>query len=169
MRSLSAALSSALGAAVQQPALLVEVGYATPVRWSSFATLTWNSLTWTLEDVSVDGLSARALELDGTLVIGNADGVAGSQALSEGLTDRSIRLYGYDAAATATADVVWLADAVAGPVQITAREVRVTLRHRCEFVSGPRTFVGPGGGFSTLLPEGTVLRINGIDVELARR
>lgn len=169
MRSLSSALSAALGAPVQQPALLVEIGYATPVRWSSFSTLTWSGNTWSKEDVSVQDLAVRALALEGQLVVGNADGAAGSQALTEGLTDRSIRLWGYDAAATESGDVVWLCDAVAGPVDITPREMRVALRHPCERVMAPRTYVGPAAGFATLLPAGTVLRINGNDVQLSRR
>lgn len=169
MRSLSAALSTALGAPVQQPALLVEIGYATPARYSSFATITWNGLTWTREDVAVEDLVVRALQVQGTLVIGNNDNAAGTAALAAGLVDRSIRLWGYDAAATATADVVWLADAVAGVTEISPRALRIQLRHPCELVTSPRTFVGPAAGFNTLLPAGTVLRINGLDVRLERQ
>jgi hypothetical protein len=168
MRGLSSALSTALGAAVQQPALLVEVAYASTVRWSSFGTIGWNGSTWDKEDVRVDGLSVRALDLAGTLIVGNADGAAGAQALAEGLTDRSIRLWGYDAAATSLGDVVWLADAIAGAVEITPLELRVTLRHPCASLVAPRTYVNPAAGFATLMPAGAVLRINGVDIQIER-
>lgn len=169
MRSLSVALSSALGAPVQQPALLVELGYTSPARFSSFGTIVWNGVTWTREDVAVEDLVVRALQVQGTLVIGNNDGAAGTQALAAGLVDRSIRLWAYDAAATAAADVVWLADAAAGVTEISPRQLRIQLRHPCELVTAPRTFVGPAAGFNTLLPAGTVLRINGQDVRLERQ
>jgi hypothetical protein len=47
--------------------------------------------------------------------------------------------------------------------------VRISLRHRSEFIASPRTYVNPQAGFTNLLPAGTVLRINGIDLRLDRR
>lgn len=169
MRSLSGALAAALGAPVQQPALLVEVGFSTPRRWSSFATVVWNGQTWTREAVRVEGLAVEALRVRGTLIVQNADDVMGALVLNEGVTDRSIRLWGYDAAATAAGDVVWLADAAGAACQITPTEVRIGLRHPSEYVIAPRTFVGAGMGANVLLPAGSVLRINGRDVRLERR
>jgi pSer/pThr/pTyr-binding forkhead associated (FHA) protein len=170
MRTLSSALSAALGAPVQRPAVLVEVGFFPVQRWSSHATVTWNGQTWTARDVRVDGLQVGALSVSGTLVLGNADDVAGTLALSQGVQDRTIRIWGYDAAATGLADVVpLLPEAVGATAQIGSREVRIGLRHRTEFVSSPRTFVNAAAGFTHLLPGGTVLRINGQAVKLDRR
>jgi hypothetical protein len=168
MKNLSAALSAALGAPVQRPALLIEAGFATVRRWSSFATVAWNGNTWAAEAVDVQGLQVQPLRVAGTLVLNNLDGVAGALVLAEGVQDRSFRIWGYDAAATALADVVWLCDAVGAGAEVDDAEVAITLRHRSEFTFGPRTFVNPYNGFTQLQPAGTVLRINGLDFRLER-
>jgi hypothetical protein len=169
MKSLSGALAAALAAPVQRPALLVMVAFPTVQRWSSRATVSWDGFTWTGADLRLDGLQVQPLRVAGTLVLGNADGVAGSLVLSHGVQDRAIAIYGYDAAATALADVVWLADAVGAGAQVGATEVRIELRHRAEFTLSTRTYVGPAAGFTQLLPAGTVLRINGQAMQLERR
>lgn len=168
MRTLSGALSSALGAPVQRPALLVQAQFSTMQRWSSMATITWDGHTWTARDLGVDSLRVGPLSVAGTLVLGNADDVAGTLVLGEGVQDRVIRIWGYDAAATALGDVVWLADAVGASAEVTATQVRIALRHRCEFVAVPRTLVTEANGFSQALPARTTLTIGGIDYRLER-
>ena len=169
MRSLSSALSTALGAPVQQPAILVEVGFATPRRWSSFADVTWNGLAWTKEDVALSGLQVDALRVRGTLTVGNADDAIAALVLAEDAADKTIKVWGYDAAATALADVVQLCDAVGAAAAIDEVKVAIALRSPCEFLLAPRTFVGPGAGFNSLLPAGTTLTINGLSFKLERR
>lgn len=169
MRTLSGALSAALGAAVQRPALLVQIAFASVQRWSSLGTVAWNGFTWTARDMALSALQVQALQVQGTLLLGNADGVAGGLVLGEGVQDRAVSIWGYDAAATALADVVWLADAVGAGAQVDATEVRIELRHRAEFQASPRTYVSAAAGFHQLLPAGTVLRINGQAMRLERR
>jgi hypothetical protein len=169
MKSISSALSTALNAPVQQPAIFVQAGFSTVRRWSSFATATWNGQTWTREDVTVKDLEIDALMVRGALVIGNADDAAGNLVLSENPADIPITIWGYDAAATATADVVHLCDAVGAGARIDGRFVSINLRSPSEFTLAPRQFVGPATGFNTLLPAGTVLSINGISYRLERR
>jgi hypothetical protein len=168
MRSFTAALIAALGGPVQQPAALVELGFSTPQRWSSFATLSWNALTWTREAIALDGLRVEALRLTGTLTIGNNDDVAAALVLAEGVTDRTVRIWGYDAAATATADVVWLADGVCGGATVSTDAVRIQLRHAAERTLVPRTFVDPAT-FGPLLPAGSVIKVGGVDYRIERR
>lgn len=168
MKALSTALSAALAAPVQQPAMLVEIAFATTRRWSSFADLTWNSQTWAKEDIQLEALQIGALELSGSLLLGNADDAAAALVLAEGVQDRAIRIWGYDAAATGATDVVWLADAVGAAATIGPAAVRIELRHRAEFMAAPRTFVNEAA-FGQLLPAGTVLKINGRDFTVARR
>lgn len=168
MKTLSVALSAALGAPVQRPAILVELGFSTVRRWSSFADMTWGGHDWVKEDVSLDGLMVGALAVAGVLRLGNGDGAAAALVLTEGVQDRTVRLWGYDAAATGAADVVWLADAVCAGAQIAADAVRLELRHPCEYTLAPRTFVSEAE-FAPLLPAGTVLTINGQAITLARR
>jgi hypothetical protein len=169
VRGLSSALAAALGGPVQRPAVLVEIDFSTVRRWSSMGTVTWSGHTWTAQDLRVDGLLVEALRVSGTVVLGNADGAAGALALEEGVQDKRVRIWGFDAAATALADVVWLCDAVAATAQVSERDVRIGLRHKGEFVTAPRAQVLPGNGFTHLLPSGTVLRINGQAVALDRR
>lgn len=169
MKGLSTALATALGAPVQQPAILVQVGFSTVQRWSSFQTVTWNALTWSKEDIGLDGLLVEALRVSGTLIVGNADGAIGATVLAQGVQDRTITIWGYDAAATATADVVWLGTAVGASAQVGLRDVRIALRHKSEYVQAPRTFIGPAAGMNGLLPAGASLRINGLDYTLERR
>lgn len=169
MKTLSSALQAALGAPVQRPGVLVEVGFGAPQRWSSHGTVTWNSQTWTAQAMRLEGFQVEALAVRGTLVVDNRDGAIGALVLAQGIQDRAIRLWAFDAAATALGDVVWLADAVGGGCQVGAKTVAITLRDPAELVLAPRTFVGPEAGFTQLVPAGTTLRINGIDYRLERR
>lgn len=168
MRTLSSALASALGAPVQRPAVLVEIVFSPVKRWSSFADITWSGQTWLKEDVTLEGLEVGALTLSGVLRLGNVDGAAAALVLGQGVQDRVVKLYGYDAGATGAADVVWLAEAVCTGVQIGPDAVRIELRHRCEFTLAPRTFVNEAD-FAPLLPAGTQLKINGQVLTLDRR
>ena len=170
MKSISSPLAAAHSGAVQQPAWLVEVHFATVQRWSSMATVTWGGHTWSRRDMRVDSLNVQPFKVSGSLVVGNEDDGIGTLLLTEGAQDRRIVVYGYDAGAgTGAADVVWLCDAVGSAAQVGENEARIALRHRAEFVLSPRTYVTPQAGFNQLLPADTVLRINGIDMRLERR
>lgn len=170
MKTLTAALTTALGAPVQQPGLLIEAGFATVRRWSSRDTRSWNAQTWTAAPVRIDDLRIGALQVSGTLRLDNREGEFGALVLSEGVQDRAFRIWGFDAAAAATADVVWLCDAAGASAQVDDREVAVTLAHRAERTVAPRVFVGSDQAVLTqLLPAGTVLRINGQNYTLERR
>lgn len=167
-RTLSGPHTTAVGAPVTRPAILVQIDFATPVRWSSMATLSWSSQTWTAYDVRLEGLVVDALRVSGTLVVGNLDDVIGGLVLSEGIQDKAITIYGYDAAATASGDVQWLASAVGASAQISAEEVRIALRHKCEFTTSPRTFVNQAANFNQVMAAGSVIKINGYDYRLGR-
>jgi hypothetical protein len=170
MKSRSATLIAAQAGPMQRPGVLVEINFGTTRRWSSAGTVAWNGHTWTAKHLRVDNLLVQPLRVSGALVIGNEDDEIGTLVLSEGVQDRRIVLWGFDAAALAdVADAVWLGEAVGGAVQVGAHEVRITLRHRTEFVESPRTYVNAAAGFNHMLPAGTVLRINGIDMRLERR
>lgn len=169
MKSLTAAMSAALGAAVTRPGILVEAGFDTVRRWSSRSAVTWNGYTWDAQTMRLNGLQVSALQVRGTLVLDNRDGTAGTLVLSEGVQDRTFRIWGFDAGATALSDVVWLADAVGSAAQISATEVSISLRDAAEATLTPRTFVSAANGFTQVVPAGAVLRINGIDYRLERR
>ena len=168
MLSLAGTLAAALGAPVTRPALLVQIDFATVRRWTSAAALTWNSQSWAAAALRVEGLQVSALRVSGSVVMGNLDDVIGTLVLSEGIQDRPITIYGYDAAATGASDVVWLASAVGASAGISTREVRIALRHRAEFVASPRTYANAAAGFTYQLGAGSSVRINGIDYTLER-
>ena len=187
MRSIAANLSAALSAPVQQPAALVQIDFAQPWRGSTHGLIIWSAAQWPLQDLDVQGLTVEALRVSGTVVIGNADGVIGSLILGEGIVDRRIRVWGYDAGVVADdgvslsvdlvaqdyasadpgAAMVLLCDAVGSTYRLTEREARIELRDATEHLHGPRTYLGPES-VGPMLAAGTVLRINGIDYRLER-
>jgi hypothetical protein len=167
MKTVPSGLATALAAPVQRPGLLVQIGYAPVLRLSSRGAVTWGGQSWAAADMQVVGLQVQPFSVSGTLVLGNMDGSAGAMALAQGVQDRLITIYAFDGGATS--DATWLATAVGASAQVSPRDVRINLRHRCEFMASPRTYVNPQAGFTHLLPAGTVLRINGIDIRLDRR
>lgn len=169
MKWLSTALSTAWAAPVQRPALLVEIGFDTVLRLSSFNTLTWSGQTWTKGAFDVPSLLVQPFEVRGTLAFDNRDGTMGALVLAQGSQDRTVRLWGYDAGATGASDVMWLVDAVGSVATVSDTTVEINLRHRSEFVQAPRVTCTPEAGFGNMLPAGTVLRINGQDLRLDRR
>ncbi|HRZ02389.1 MAG TPA: hypothetical protein P5024_12590 [Burkholderiaceae bacterium] len=169
MRTPSSALAAALGAPVQRPAFLVEIGFATPWRASTYATVSFNALQWTAADVRLQALAFDVGRARGTIVVGNHDGAMAALVLAEGISDKVIKIWGYDAAATATADFVQLGEARGGAAQITPTAVAIGLRGPGEYLTCPRTLVGPAAGVNTLLPAGVVLRIADNEYRLERR
>lgn len=170
MKTTTSAMAVAHAGPVQRPGWLVEMHFDTVQRWSSQGTVTWGGHTWQGTGLQVEGLAVQPLRVSGTLVLDNADGVLGSLLLLQGVQDRQVTVYGFDAGALgATADALWLCQAVGASAQIGPVDVRIALRHRMEFVASPRTYVTPEAGFNHLLPADTVLRINGIDMRLERR
>lgn len=160
-------MAAAHAAPVQRPGLLVEMHFDTVQRWSSRGTLSWGGFTWASMDLQLQGLQVQPFAVSGTLVLGNAGDAAGTLVLAQGVQDRLINVYAFDGAVPTEA--AWLATAVGASAQVSARDVRINLRHRTEFMASPRTYVNPQAGFTHLLPAGTVLRINGIDIRLDRR
>lgn len=170
MRSLSSALATALGAPVQRPAYLVEIGFATPWRASTYATVMFNSFQWTAADVRLERVSVDVGAVRGTVVVGNHDNAIGALVLAEGVSDKTIKIWGYDAAATAAPDFVQLVDARGGAVpEFSATEVQISLRGAAEFLTCPRLMVGPAAGVNTLLPSGAVIKVAGNEYRLDRR
>ncbi len=168
MRSISSALAAALGAAVQRPAVLVEVHFSPVLRLSSGPTITWGGYTWQAADIGLDALRVDAFRISGTLVLGNMSGSNGALAIGQGVQDRTIKVWAFDAAATASPDVVWICQAQGSATRIDERDVRIALRHRCELITTPRTVVSASSGFNQRVAAGTVLRINGIDYRVER-
>ncbi|HQR12802.1 MAG TPA: hypothetical protein PLW68_15885 [Casimicrobiaceae bacterium] len=171
MRSLSSALNTAYGYAVQKPAWFVEVSFAAATEYySSYSTVTWNSQSWTARDIDVSSIRVGALEITGAIVFGNADDVMGAKALASYFQNRRIRIWGYDGSmvSPAVGDPFLFCDGIGGGASIAADRVSVAIHDFIEAVEGPRTTVSPAFGFYTYLPAGKVIRINGIDYTVER-
>lgn len=170
MRTLSAALNTAYGTPVQRPAWLVRIDLTSVQYRSTYSTVTWDSHSWTADDINVVGLRVGALKVSGSLVFGNADDYWGGVALTEGFTDKRIRIWGYDAsiASPAAGDPVLVCDAVGAGCDVTTQGVRVQLRDACEYRMGPRATISPAFGFARYLPSGRTITINGVSYVLER-
>lgn len=164
MKALGSSISAALGAPVQQPAVLVKVDFLTPRYWTSAGQpLNWSGQTWAPMALDVRDLQVQAYELSGQLVLANDDNLPAYLALVEGVNDRAITLWGYDAAAPT--DVVWLASALGGRATVDLEQVSIVLRHPCDGLVSPRNFVS-AGTFGPLLPQAAALTINGLPIRL---
>lgn len=171
MKTLSAALTTALGGAVQKPAFLVSIGWATPRYYSTHGTVSYDGQSWTATDIDVSRIGIEAARVSGTLRLGNADDVLGALVLNEGVSDKAIRIVGYDAGATATADFVELVRCVGGRATVATDRVEISLRDSNAYVYAPRTFitVAAGSPFTQLMPAGSIVNINGQSYRLERK
>jgi hypothetical protein len=165
---LSAALESAYGAAVQKPAWLVYIGWAVPYRASSWANTSYAGQTWSARDVDVSGLTVNGAQVDGSLVIGNADDEIAALLLVNRIAGTPVRIYGYDAAATAAdADFIQVIEAVGGDAEITPERATIRLRNATASLFTPRTYV-TATTFGPLISAGTRLRLNGQNYVVTR-
>jgi hypothetical protein len=153
-------LQAAYAAPVQRPAWLVAIMFSTPIRVSSYQTVTVSGYTWMQADVDVSRVSLSTTDIAGSIRIGNADDAFAAIVLAEGVAGRQIIIYGYDAAAAADADIVLLADCVGGRASVAPDYISIDVRESTAFASTPRTFVS-APTFTYLIPAGTQFRVNG--------
>jgi hypothetical protein len=104
----------------------------------------------------------------GQLQLGNTDDLFGTLVLIEGVSDKEIRLYGYDGNATALADVVYLANALGGRATVSPDMVTIDLRDEASVLVSPRAYVGPPT-FKHLLPAGAAITLNGQTYRIERK
>ena len=171
-RTLSTALSTAVGLDVVSPGYLVEVAFASPLRVSSRGTLSWSGNSWTAWDVRVQGLSVEAggATANGTLVLGNADYTISALVLSEGVANRAVNVWAFYGEAPATADPVQIFAGVADDVQIDPTRGVVTLQlvqANAAALFAPRFYITPESGFSHLPAPGTVIDWDGERYQIA--
>jgi len=167
VKTLTPALETALAADVQKPAWLVSIAFSSTVYLSSYANVDFDSHTWLAADIDVGRIKLDGLAVSGSLTIGNADDAFASAVLNEGVAGRQIRIYGYDAAATATADIIMLAQCVGGKATVDASRVTIALREAFYSMHTPRQFVR-APTFNALLPSGSSFTINGQTYKIER-
>jgi hypothetical protein len=173
MRTLPAALLTAFGYAVQKPAYLLYIGWSSsPMYFSSFDTVTFLGQPWLRGGFDVGGVQMSEVTVSGSLKMDNADDLLSSYILGEGVSDKTIRIYGYDASSVsggvlADTDAVLMIECVGGKAVIGKERVTITLRNSPAFAYTPRQYVKPPT-FTNLIPAGTRLTINGQDYEIKR-
>ncbi|RZI62325.1 MAG: hypothetical protein EOP37_03205 [Rubrivivax sp.] len=166
MKEVGIALAAALGRPVQRPAVFVEAQFSTVQRWTSGPTTTWNGNVWTSTDLDVQDLLVQAYTLSGSLVLGNSKNEASALVINEGVVDRQFRIWAYDLAAPT--DVVVQCTALGGACDVGEQTLSITLRHPCDGMVSPRTFI-TAADFGSGLPDGATIRIAGIDYQINRK
>ena len=143
-----------------KPFWLVYIGFGTPLRYSSGATVTWNSLTWTAQDLVV---TVAPDKNTGTLRIQNTDYVFGGLVLTNGIADVPITIYQlYGDAPYAVADAEVLFGGVGSPARPGLRWVVVGLELApTAGMFSPRVRCTREIGFHHLPPDGMTVSLNG--------
>ena len=158
-RTLTMPTTNALAEQLTRPGYLVYIGWSTPVRLSSRADLTWNSSLYIGFGVSASGIEWRgSAEQGGTLKLDNSSGSYSILALDEGVADVPVKVWAYDAAATATADPVAVFDGVGDSCDImpAAITIKVTSK-RSRSLFAPRSYITQDNGFSIVPPDGKTI------------
>ena len=143
-----------------KPFWLVYIESGTPLRYSSGPTVTWNSQTWTAQDLIV---TVAPDKNTGTLRIQNTDYIFGGLVLTNGIADVPIETYQlYGDSPYAVADAELLFDGVGSHARPGLRWVDVGLElapTACMF--SPRVRCTKEIGFNHLPPDGMTISLNG--------
>ena len=112
--TLTGAMTAALGANISQPGLFLQLGFTTPLYYCDRAAGTsraWNSLTWTEADFTVADYSIEIGVMQKlTLSFVDASFVLTALLLAQTSSDKVVKLWYFDSAATATLDPVLIFD-----------------------------------------------------------
>lgn len=109
MISLSGAMITALGRTISEPGLFVRLGFSTPLYLTDRSARSWNSQTWTGADIAVSDFRAENGILQRcTLDVVDSSNAIGTLLLSQNAPDLKVKVWYYDASATATSDPVLL-------------------------------------------------------------
>lgn len=162
LRTLSSALATEFAKSVTQPGYLVQIGLSTPLRLSNIGTVSWNSLTWTASDFTVDGIAFDADQpTSGRLSIQNLDGVIGALLLSasESMYDTAVTVYQFDRGALAADDVPKLAAMSIATLDVTIERVTLALvESQGSSQYSPRRRVSSGFGFEYATAPGSTFQ-----------
>lgn len=161
-KTLSSPLVTATGKKRTRPLHFIEITASPIQRLCTFGTLTWNGQSWSgAQSVTVSGLSENGRgSKSPTLTISNFDDAYGAMALADALTNKPVKIWTSDAAATADADPVleftgFIASAEVGldfvvfPLTSQSPGKQLALRR----------FINRASGFNTLMPAGKEIRI----------
>jgi hypothetical protein len=150
---------SAVGSAHTRPGHFVYIDFSTPVRLCSRGDTVWQGQSW----VGV-GLSRPVYQGDangiqsGRLTATALDASLLALCLGEGIADRAVRIWAFDAAALATSDPVLEFDGVGDSCTGDAQKVTFALAsERAGVLFAPNLLCIPGNGFNHLPQRGQVV------------
>lgn len=168
-RSLSAPTSTAAGKIITQPGYLIQLGFSFVYRFSSRGQVTWNSLTWTENNVQVGALQeAPNGNVSVTVNIGNTDRTFGAACLNEPPQEKPVSIWAFYEGAVAAGDPVQIFGGVIESVD-SISEASVALRLSSLNLGTlfvPRQRITRATGFNRLSPAGRVIQFNGVRYEL---
>ena len=159
-RVLSAPASTSLALPVTTPGHLVEIGFTSPYRASSRGTITWNGGIFIAAGFTVSGLGTAEV----TLRFFDSDLTLTTIVLSEGIENRTVRLWGCAAEAPGYADVWPLfdgrgvgGDGATGNGALTIKAAGVA--RESPYI--PRAYITKEAGFNWLPAAGKVITFGG--------
>ena len=104
----------------------------------------------------------------GRLTWGNADLAAGALILAEGIADRRIQVWTFDATATGAENILPVFYGAGDSATIGQPCVVQLVSERSAVAFSPRRFIGPGTGFNHLSAAGRIIRIGNDTMTLER-
>lgn len=160
MRTLTTTTSTATAQTITSPGILVRIDFGIPIYLSSRGDITWNSLNWVSQDVSVSGISWDGTgSQKGTLSLGNADNLFGALILNDGVRGRPIQIWQFYNGAIAPNDPVQIFNGICDEVsEIGLAMIRIAISSQSvRAMTCPRTFINQASGFNHLPATGKVV------------
>lgn len=90
-RTVSVAVSTAVALPVTSPAYLVEIGFATTLRYATHRSVTWGGVAWAAAGIVVETVSAQ----EARLALANPDNAVSALVLGHSLADVPVQIYAY--------------------------------------------------------------------------
>jgi hypothetical protein len=130
-------------------------------------TVTWGGFTWVGTDVRIDSMRRTTGAAKGAQIsIQNSDLAYGTLVLSEGVSDKVMKIYSVYAGAPA--DAVLEFDGVGDSAEVGERVTISMLGAATQASFAPRRRISVATGFNTLLPAGTIIRMGTTSYTLER-
>ena len=161
-RTISASTTTEVAKTITTPHTLVKINYTTPLYYCSSGDLTWNSISWSGQDIKVSNLNPD--KGTGTLTIGDVSGVFGALILQYGIADKDITIYRlYGSTPWPSGDEELLFDGVGGGVSWDpGKSVTIGLQPAANrMMFAPRIVIDSSLGLNHLPVEGQAITWEG--------
>lgn len=158
-RVISAPATAALVGDVTTPGYLVEIGFSSPYRASSRGTVTWNGGIYIAA-----GFSAQISPGDTSVRFFDADLTLTTIVLTDGIENRTVRVWGFSAEAPGYADVWPLFDGRGVSADGNSSNVALTIKAAGVFRESPyipRLYITKEAGFNWIPAAGKVVNFGG--------